>query len=595
MRYAFGSQARSRFVALALLGAVLGACVLFLYSAVDMKRGEVKGVDISGEWEFRNGPANGAKNDFPEKVKVPDPLPERIKENLAEEYWYRKKFSLPAEIGSQSKALFVGSIKGQHEVYWNGEFIGGGGELTLGIYYLPMHLLREKNVELMVKVRRMNHLFPGIVHMERVVIGNLGDVEPRMNRYYFDTGVKSLLSAALKIALFFVFLGLFASVPRNREYFSFAIFSVLSALSSSFYSRFVPVYSDMYLRESCIFLFSTLTIALVPMLTSDLLRLSEGRRLAFRVSGFSLALIFLGAALFASGESARLSVFSVTNMWLPVLVLIPMGAYSLFHAWNLDKVLVHRKIQICLFSACLFLGLMAMGSGMTSLFQFKLTQFRVFFDLVVSAGLGIALAMDFRFTFLRSQKAGQVVPKWFSGILSTGAERAILDLHLIVIAVDTVGYTKRLVSLTSSEREALHSGIREKLRLLVDEFSGQKISERGDGGIFAWDLPLDPEKRRAILNKVVAAARYLNLDEYGVSFRAGVAAGVVRGEMRAGDISFLGEALNIASRLESLADPGTALIDEFLATEIAEDLSDECKEAELKGVTYRARPLKKIA
>src|SRR6218665_1407708 len=130
MRYAFGSQARSRFVALALLGAVLAACVLFLHYAVDMKRGEVKGFDISGEWEFRNGPP-GTKDSFPEKVKVPDPLPPAIKQNLAEEFWYRKKFELPAGIGAEPKALFMGSIKGQHEIYWNGEFIGGGGDLTL--------------------------------------------------------------------------------------------------------------------------------------------------------------------------------------------------------------------------------------------------------------------------------------------------------------------------------------------------------------------------------------------------------------------------------------------------------------------------------
>jgi class 3 adenylate cyclase len=594
MRYAFGSQARSRFVALALLGAVLAACVFFLHSAVDMKRGEVKGFDISGEWEFRNGPA-GTKDVFPEKVMVPDPLPAAIKQNLAEEYWYRKVFELPDGIDTQPKALFMGNIKGQHEVYWNGNFVGGGGDLSLGIYFIPAHLLSVKRVDLRVKVRRIEHLFSGIVHMEKVVVGNVSDVQPRLNRFYFDTGVKPLLSAALKVALFFVFLGLFASVPRNREYFSFALFGMFSALSSVFYSRFFPGYEDQFLRQSFIFLFSTLALSVLPMLTADLLRLAEKKREVFRGYGFSLALVFLGGALLAKGRPAELFVYSLANTWMPLLTLVPMASYSFFHAWRLDQVLRHRKIQISAFAVFALIGLFALGSTMSAIFKFQLTQFEMFFDLLVNAGLAIALAMDFRFASLRSIKAGQVVPKWFSGILSTGAERAVLDLPLVVIAVDTVGYTKHLVSLPLHERENLHAAIREKMRVLADEFSGQKISERGDGGIFAWDLPVQTEKRRQVLATVMAAARFLNRTENGVFFRAGISAGVVRGEMRSGDISFLGEALNIASRLEGLAEPGTALVDEALAAEAGEDLEEKSKEAELKGVTYRARPLKKVA
>jgi class 3 adenylate cyclase len=597
MRYAFGSQARSRFVALALLGAVLMACAYFLYSSVDMKRGEVKGFDISGEWEFRNGPVPlGVGADaFPEKVVVPDPLPPRIKSVLAEEFWYRKQFILPEGVDLESKALFIGNIKGWHEVYWNGEFLGGGGELALGIYYLPKSFLQKKKVDLRVKVKRMNHLFPGIVHMENIVVGNLGDVQPRFNRFYFDTGVKPLLSAALKVALFFVFLGLFASVPRNREYFSFALFSLFSALSSSFYSRFFPGYSDQYLRQSLIFLFSTLSLSVVPMLAADLLRLAETKREAFRAYGFSLALIFLGAALMAKGRAAELFVYSLANTWMPLLTLVPVAGYSFFHAWRLDQVLKHRKVQISAFAVFSLIGLFALGSTMSAIFKFQLTQFEVFFDLLVNAGLAIALAMDFRFASLRSIRAGQVVPKWFSGILSTGAERAVLDLSLVVIAVDTVGYTKHLVSLPLRERENLHAAIREKMRLLSDEFSGQKISERGDGGIFAWDLPAQADKRHQVLATVIAAARFLSRSDNGVFFRAGISAGVVRGEMRSGDISFLGEALNIASRLEGLAEPGCALIDEALAIEVPGETEPECKEAELKGVAYRARPLKKTA
>jgi class 3 adenylate cyclase len=601
MRYAFGSQTRARAVALALLGLVLVGCVVFFRAAVDPQKSRIPGFDLSGEWEFHNGFIQGdpAKQNFADRVIVPDPLPTRISTNLKSEFWYRKRFIVPSEFRRTGVLLYLGSVKGAHEVYWNKRFLGAGGDTSLGIYRIPESYISSQEVTLLVKVTKSSTIFPGIVNMNGVVIGDAGASSGVLNQYYFDTGVKPLLPASIKLSLFAVFMALFIAVPYKREYFSFSIFSLFSGLSSAFYSRFIPGYDDYYFRNSFIFFFFVISMGLIPMMTVDMLRLPERWRSLGRCFGFSLSIVFLLAALLVSGPSQELNVFRLANSWIPAISLLFSAVAGFFFACRLNGILKHRKYQIIAFSSFLILGMLAFGSGISSFMTFRLFQFRTFFDLVVSMGLGVSLGLDFRLTDIRSRRASKTIPKWFSGFLSGGVDHIKMELPLVVLAVDTAGYTKQLAGLSERERDVLHSTIREKLAELMHVSGAQKISERGDGGIFAWDFPDVREARSRVLEEVLSAAIGLN-ETVGkavrVVFRVGISAGMVRGELRNGDISFLGEALNVASRLESIAEPGGALIDASLAAEISESVMGKgCVVAELKGVTYRARPLQKAA
>jgi class 3 adenylate cyclase len=596
MQYTFGSKGKARFLAAFLLGVVAISCAVFVQRSIDSRRfGDSASVDLSGEWEFHNGVLENAESDFSVTVEVPKPLPFQLKQNLKSEFWYRKKFSVNAQSGM---ALSLGSIKGEHEVFWNGKFLGAGGKTGLAFYRVPDSFLRDKTVSLTVKVRQSNALFPGIVHLNQILFGSVKNLEKHLDYYYFDTGVKPLLPATLKLALFFLFIGFFAAVPYKREFLSFSIFAALAAVASAFYSRFLPGYDEFEFKSGIIFLFFVLSLGTVPALAADFLRLPAFRRAAVRIYGASLAIIFITASLLVEGPGEKLTVFRMANQWMPVLALVPVIVLCIFSASLLDPVLVHRKIQIFVFSFFLFAGLVSWGSGASAFMKFQLFQVQEYLDLVVFAGLASAIALDFRQTSARSERASSVVPKWFSGFLASGLDRVNLELPLIAMAVDTVGYTKHLVGLSAEKKEHFHAAMRASLNQLTEKYGAQKISERGDGGIFAWDLPLSEREREHIFNSVLEASRSLSATaEAGtVIFRVGLACGVVRGEMKGGDISFLGEALNCAARLETMAAPGSALVDESLVSEIPDgQLEKRWVEAELKGVVYRAKLLLTVA
>lgn len=596
MQYTFGSKGKARFFAALLLGLVALACAVFIqHSMAPSRFVDPTSMDLSGEWKFHNGPLSETEKNYEERIVVPNPIPDSIRKNLKDEFWYQTEFLIPSKFMAGDLSLSLGSVKGVHSVYWNGKFLGSGGKTGLGLYRIPNEYLTQGKIRLNVRVYNSAALFPGIVHMNRIYLGEARNLEKQLDYYYFDTGVKPLFPALFKLALFFFFVGFFAAVPYKREYLSFSLFAVFAALSSSFYSRFLPGYESAEFKNGMVFLFSMLSIGLIPALSADFLRLPERPRSYLRIFGGSLALIFISASLLVQSADQKLAVYRLGNEWIPSLAILPSLLISIVCVRSLEPSLKHRKVQISVFSVFLVAGLLSWGSGSSALLKFQLFQLREFLDLVVFAGLGTAVAMDFRQTATRSEKASRVVPKWFSGFLAGGVDRVVIEIPLVAMAIDTVGYTKHLASLPLDRREEFHAGIRNSLAVIVDQLHGQKISERGDGGIFAWDLPANKVDQQKILSCVLEASRKLaevTLIEGAKSFRIGISCGMVRGEMNGSDISFLGEALNCAARLESLAEPGSALVDESLVNLIAQsELGDIWIEAELKGVVYRAKPL----
>jgi class 3 adenylate cyclase len=207
--------------------------------------------------------------------------------------------------------------------------------------------------------------------------------------------------------------------------------------------------------------------------------------------------------------------------------------------------------------------------------------------------------LDFRFASIQSQKSRKVVPKWFMGFLATGTEKAVVEIPLIVLAIDIVGYTKHLFALGEQGRKEYHDRIRAALGSLVSDHGAEKLSDRGDGGLFAWDLPESSSDKREAIHKAILAIRELlkiSEIETDLSFRIGISAGSVRCEWREGEISYLGDSLNIASRLEGMAKPGRALLDSSLLGFVDEEFLDvELIAEERKGIVYKARSLKSAA
>ncbi|GAB7007536.1 adenylate/guanylate cyclase domain-containing protein [Nocardioides sp. AN3] len=136
----------------------------------------------------------------------------------------------------------------------------------------------------------------------------------------------------------------------------------------------------------------------------------------------------------------------------------------------------------------------------------------------------------------------------------TGTEAGVAAMA--VCFVDIVGYTSRSRSLTEAELVAWIEGFEDACALLVVDHGGRVIKTLGDAVLFVCDDP------------VAAAEVALAVTERGQdpedpfpSVRAGLAYGDV--VPRLGDV--FGPTVNIASRLTSVARPGTVVVDEAAA------------------------------
>src|SRR5215475_15442805 len=121
-----------------------------------------------------------------------------------------------------------------------------------------------------------------------------------------------------------------------------------------------------------------------------------------------------------------------------------------------------------------------------------------------------------------------------------------------ILAADVAGYSR----LMHSDEEATHSKLS---TLLVDavapaiaEHVGRIVKSTGDG--FLADFPSAVEAVRAAL-QFQTRVRELTIDDVAdrrIAFRVGINIGDVIGEPR----DIFGDGVNIAARLESIAEPG---------------------------------------
>lgn len=587
----------TRLLASLLFGAVLLGCMYGFHRGWSSDGYRVPGaLDLSGEWEFHNGaysPYEALAMPFYERVEVPKPLPAAIKEKLAEEFWYRKRFKLPAVSGPL--AISFGTIKGESEIYWNGRYIGSGAKTGWVALKVPNEYLNQSDVTVSVRVKAYKTQFPGIVNLYAVQLGDAELIATHTTKYYFELGVKPILAAIIKLIFALLFAVLYLAAPSKREYLPFAFFALFSSAGAASTTKFLPIYDDFYFKNAAQFFFGAMTLSLVPIFTAAFLRLSESHRSIARVFGFSSPLIFLLAAFLVPNSEQLLAVYRISNEWMPLLVGFPSITACIYCFWRIDKKLAHRKTQITVFGTSLLVGLLAWGSFASKYQSFQLFRYPEYLDLLVFVGLASALILDFQVVSRRSEKAGKTIPKWFSGFLATGTKEVKFEIPMIALAVDTVGYTKKLVGLNANEKDELHREIRGLLQPLVEHFGAQKLSDGGDGGIFAWDQPVSKKEWEEIIQgvKYISQARG---ERFAVEFRVGMAAGSVRCSMSGSDFSFMGDALNVAARLESISKPGEPLVDGSVVQFIDESLlNKDWVEAELKGVVYRGRSLRLAA
>ena len=179
-----------------------------------------------------------------------------------------------------------------------------------------------------------------------------------------------------------------------------------------------------------------------------------------------------------------------------------------------------------------------------------------------------------------------------------GGAPAVSERRLVsVLFADLVGFTSLSESRDPEEVRELLSRYFDRCRTLIARYGGTVEKFIGDAVMAVWGTPVaredDPE--RAVRAALALTAMVTALGEEagmpGLRVRAGVLTGNAAVEIGAeGEGMVIGDTVNTASRLQSLAEPGTVLVDDV--TKRASEAAVAYEDAGSHVVKGREQPVR---
>ena len=161
--------------------------------------------------------------------------------------------------------------------------------------------------------------------------------------------------------------------------------------------------------------------------------------------------------------------------------------------------------------------------------------------------------------------------------------------QLTVLFCDMVGFTKLAHRLDPEALQGVVRAYEDACATCVNRYDGYVFTTLGDGVVafFGYPLAHEGEAERAIragLDIVEAMAALQIRDAGRLQVRIGIATGMV--VVASGERNAVGETMNLASRLQTIARPGTVIVSERVRR-LSEGLFEyeDMGERELKGVT----------
>jgi class 3 adenylate cyclase/tetratricopeptide (TPR) repeat protein len=180
---------------------------------------------------------------------------------------------------------------------------------------------------------------------------------------------------------------------------------------------------------------------------------------------------------------------------------------------------------------------------------------------------------------------------------ATAATGSVAERRLVsVLFADLVGFTTLAEHRDPEEVRELLSQYFDRCRTLIERYGGTVEKFIGDAVMAVWGTPIarEDDAERAVRAALALTQAVTALgDEVGMPelrVRAGVLTGNAAVELGAeGEGMVLGDTVNTASRLQSLAAPGTALVDDV--TRRASEAAIEYEDAGTHEVKGREQPV----
>src|SRR5262249_43618376 len=163
--------------------------------------------------------------------------------------------------------------------------------------------------------------------------------------------------------------------------------------------------------------------------------------------------------------------------------------------------------------------------------------------------------------------------------------------RVAILAADVVGYSR----LMRADEEGTHARFsahrKELLDLKIEEHQGRRVKHTGDGLLAEFPSVVDAVRCAVEVQRWMIERNAAVPEDERVEFRIGVNVGDVIAELD----DIYGDAVNIAARLEALADPNGICISQVAHEQIRDRLSYAFTDAGRQMVKNIARPLRVYA
>ena len=168
-----------------------------------------------------------------------------------------------------------------------------------------------------------------------------------------------------------------------------------------------------------------------------------------------------------------------------------------------------------------------------------------------------------------------------------GGERTERRLAAI-LAADVVGYSRLMGEDEEGTLWALNSHLKELVEPLISEHNGRVVKTTGDGLLVEFSSVVDAVKCAVAFQKGMAERNNDVSQDRKIAFRIGINLG----DIIVQDDDVFGDGVNVAARLEGLADPGGICISRAARDQIRDKLDyglEDMGEVEVKNI---ARPVR---
>jgi adenylate cyclase len=157
-----------------------------------------------------------------------------------------------------------------------------------------------------------------------------------------------------------------------------------------------------------------------------------------------------------------------------------------------------------------------------------------------------------------------------------------------ILAADVAGYSRLMGADEEGTHERLKAHLRELIEPKIGEHRGRTVKNTGDGFLAEFASVVDAVRCAAEVQRRMGERNAATPSEERISFRIGINLGDVIAE----EHDIFGDGVNVAARLEALAEPGGICISRVVRDQVRDKLDFAFEDLGEQQVKNIARPVR---